>query len=167
MWPFTYSVVLFLFPRLFFAQEYQDFARIDGKEEWNYLQYVKNLLPVLSLKLSWLWLFPSIFLISLATYPLLAFTQRRKKKLPFDKFEDGKIILGQIIVMGLYSLLNLLKKENDGKNNLWNMSLSFIAGFSLFYFGQFVLYLENGYKYSLLLKSFGLFGCFLLNNFYE
>jgi len=47
------------------------------------------------------------------------------------------------------------------------MTASFIPGFALFYLGQFIMFGEDGYKYSLLLKSFGVIGCFLLNWQYD
>jgi len=72
--PFLYSVVLFLIPRLYMAQGYQDFAKLDGKVDWNFFNYTWKLLPKLVLKLSWLWFLPAIFFISVITYPLLAFS---------------------------------------------------------------------------------------------
>ena len=133
MIPFFYSVLLFLIPRLYLAQNDQAFTRVDGKINWNFFSYTWSLLPVLLLKLSWLWFLPAIWIISLITYPLLAFSQRRKKMLPFDYIEDGKIIIGQFIMMAIWSIPNFILPPETGMKYLMPMSLTFIVGFAMMY----------------------------------
>ena len=90
MVPFFVAIFLFLVPRLYLSQEYAPFHRIDGKIEWNLLKYYIGILPTIYGKLSWLWFLLGLFIDSQVNYPLLVWSQRRKKKLPIEIFgQDG------------------------------------------------------------------------------
>jgi hypothetical protein len=43
-------------------------------------------------KMSWLWFLPLLFVVSVLSYPTVAWTQRRARKIEIDFKEDGKII---------------------------------------------------------------------------
>lgn len=47
-------------------------------------------------KLSWLWYLPALFIDLVLTYPLVAWTVRRSRKIPFSQRDDGNIILLQL-----------------------------------------------------------------------
>jgi hypothetical protein len=82
MLPFGLAIPIFLVPRLFFGQEYEDFAYIKGKKEWNFLSYFVNIFKEgILMKLSWLWFLPVLFIDSIFCYPLLVWTVRRSKKI--------------------------------------------------------------------------------------
>ena len=90
--PFFVAIPLFLVPRLYFGQEIEDFARINDKV-LPFGEYLKAIFPVVFQKLSWLWFLPVLFITSILTYPVLAWSQRRKKGIPLDLVEDGKLVL--------------------------------------------------------------------------
>jgi hypothetical protein len=49
-------------------------------------------------KLSWLWYLPALFIDCILTYPLLAWTVRRARKIPFNGRDDGNIIFLQLAI---------------------------------------------------------------------
>ena len=54
---------------------------------------MKAALPTIYLKLSWLWYLPALFIDFIICYPLLRWTVRRSKEIPFDGLVDTGIIL--------------------------------------------------------------------------
>jgi surface polysaccharide O-acyltransferase-like enzyme len=77
--PFVIAIFVFLIPRLYFGQQYEDFTRNDGEIQNNYWEYQKGALPTIYLKLSWLWYLPALFIDCMLTYPLLRWSIRRSK----------------------------------------------------------------------------------------
>jgi surface polysaccharide O-acyltransferase-like enzyme len=77
--PFIVGIFVFLIPRLYFGQTYEDFTRVDGEVQPNYWEYMKAILPTVYLKLSWLWYLPALFIDFLICYPLLRWSIRRSK----------------------------------------------------------------------------------------
>ena len=94
MIPFGLAIPVFLVPRLFFGQEFEDFAYIQGKKEWNYSKYFVGIFKEgIVMKLSWLWFLPVLFIDSVLVYPLLAWTVRRARREAVDIRIDGAIIV--------------------------------------------------------------------------
>ena len=92
--PFVVAIFIFLIPRLYFGQQYEDFCRPDGEEiEQNYWEFMAKTLPTVHLKLSWLWYLPALFIDFMLCYPLLRWTVRRSQRIPFDPVVDIAIIL--------------------------------------------------------------------------
>jgi fucose 4-O-acetylase-like acetyltransferase len=91
--PFVVAIFVFLIPRLYFGQQYEDFTRPDDQIESNYWEYMKKMLPGIHLKLSWLWYLPALFIDCILTYPLLRWSIRRSKRIPFDPLVDTGIVL--------------------------------------------------------------------------
>ena len=91
--PFVVAIFVFLIPRLYFGQQYVDFTRPDDQIESNYWEYMKKMLPGIHLKLSWLWYLPALFIDCILTYPLLRWSIRRSKRIPFDPLVDTGIVL--------------------------------------------------------------------------
>jgi hypothetical protein len=54
---------------------------------------MKKMLPGIHLKLSWLWYLPALFIDCILTYPLLRWSIRRSKRIPFDPLVDTGIVL--------------------------------------------------------------------------
>ena len=82
--PFVIAVFIFLIPRLYLGQEYEDFTRPNGKTETDYWEFQRKTLPGIFGKLSWLWYLPALFVDCILTYPLLAWTIRRARKIPYN-----------------------------------------------------------------------------------
>lgn len=87
------AIFIFLIPRLYFGQEYEEFTRPDGEIETDFWVYVQKILPDIFSKLSWLWYLPALFIDCILTYPLLAWTVRRARKVPWHSRDDGNLIL--------------------------------------------------------------------------
>ena len=67
---------------------------------------MKAILPTVYLKLSWLWYLPALFIDFLICYPLLRWSIRRSKKIPFDPLTDTGIVLLQIVTLVIWALTN-------------------------------------------------------------
>jgi surface polysaccharide O-acyltransferase-like enzyme len=91
--PFVVAIFVFLIPRLYFGQQYEDFTRNDEKIESNYWEYLKATLPTIHQKLSWLWYLPALFIDCMLTFPLLRWTIRRSRNIPYDAMTDSGIVL--------------------------------------------------------------------------
>ena len=91
--PFVVAIFVFLIPRLYFGQQYEDFTRNDDKIESNYWTFMQATLPTIHIKLSWLWYLPALFIDCVLTYPLLRWTVRRSKGIPYDPLVDTGIIV--------------------------------------------------------------------------
>ena len=90
--PFVVAIFVFLIPRLYFGQQYEDFTRPDDVIENDYWLFMQKTLPTIHLKLSWLWYLPALFIDFMLCYPLLRWSIRRSKGIPFDGVTDTGII---------------------------------------------------------------------------
>jgi len=61
-------------------------------------------LPTILHKLSWLWFLPALFIDSNINYPLLVWSQRRSKGKAFEMKTDGGLIIGQVVMILLWSI---------------------------------------------------------------
>ena len=93
MLPFILAIFVFLIPRLYMGQEYEDWTRPNGKTEKDFGQFTLLTLPSIFSKLSWLWYLPALFVDCILTYPLLAWSIRRARKIPFNAWDDGNILI--------------------------------------------------------------------------
>lgn len=92
--PLVIAIPVLLIPRLYIGQEYEAFARPDGvNTEEDVGQFYLKTLPSIIVKISWLWFLLGLFLNCMVLYPLLAWTQRRKAKIPFGN-QDIYLIVG-------------------------------------------------------------------------
>mmetsp|Transcript_13236 Transcript_13236/g.22461 ORF Transcript_13236/g.22461 Transcript_13236/m.22461 type:complete len:194 (+) Transcript_13236:393-974(+) len=163
--PFILAIFIFLIPRLYFGQQYEDFTRPDGKIEEDYWSFQMKTLPTIFSKLSWLWYLPALFIDCILTYPLLAWSVRRAKKIPFDQRDDGNIIFLQIaiFVIWCYPCFYMDTSHNYGEKYLLPSILTLACIFFLFYTFQLLIYTENGAKYAMLIKLIGPLGSVALN----
>lgn len=78
---------------------------------------MQKILPTIYMKLSWLWYLPALFIDCILTYPLLRWTIRRSKGIPYDPVTDFGIVLHQIVTLGIWALINyfLVTKEQYGE----------------------------------------------------
>lgn len=90
--PFIVAIFVFLIPRLYFGQQYEDFTRPDDQIENDYWLFMTKTLPTVHLKLSWLWYLPALFIDFMLCYPLLRWTVRRSKGIPYDAVVDTGIV---------------------------------------------------------------------------
>jgi hypothetical protein len=163
--PFVLAIFVFLIPRLYFGQQYEDFTRIDGEVENNYWTYMQKTLPTIHLKLSWLWYLPALFIDCMLTYPLVRWSIRRSRKIPFDPLVDTGIIAHQLIILGLWCLpcYFLVTKDNFGAE-LLVPSIIVLGGIMfLFYALQLLVPRRNGHHFAILIKLIGPIGSILLN----
>jgi len=100
--PFIVGIFVFLMPRIYLGQQYEDWCRPDGEIENDYWQFQMKTLPSIATKLSWLWFLPTLFIDLMLTYPLLAWTVRRSRKIEFNARDDGNIILLQLAVWAIW-----------------------------------------------------------------
>ena len=168
--PFVASIFLFLIPRLYFSQGYESWTRprADRKIEYNFFQFMKLTLPGIITKLSWLWYLPAMFVDFMLTYPLLRWTQRRQKKIPFDKFTDIGIIVHQVVVFVIWALAckYIVKWRNYGEILLVPSIYALAGVYLVFYLFQFLIQNEEtGQKYAMIIKLVGPIGSAVLNNY--
>lgn len=90
--PFILGIFIFLIPRLYFGQTYEDFTRPNDEIETNYWEFTKKTLPSIHLKLSWLWYLPALFIDFMICYPLLRWSIRRSQGYKYDPLIDTAII---------------------------------------------------------------------------
>lgn len=116
--PFLVLLPLILVPRLYFAQDYEEFSRPDGQHiEWNYFLFLKKSLPTIIMKMSWLWFLLALFIDCLVVYPIVFWTQRRYAKKPLSAI-DAQLVIAQIFIFIGYSLINLSLLDNE-TNKKW------------------------------------------------
>lgn len=163
--PFIVAIFVFLIPRLYFGQQYEDFTRPDGETENDYWKFQTKTLPTIFSKLSWLWYLPALFIDCMLTYPLLAWSVRRARKIPFNTRDDGNIILLQlgIFLIWLYPCFYMDTSMNYGTRYLLPSVLTLMCIFFVFYVFQLLIYTENGDKYAMWLKIIGPLGSIALN----
>jgi hypothetical protein len=99
------------------------------------------------------------------TYPLLAWSVRRARKIPFNQRDDGNIIFLQIaiFIVWLYPCFYMDTSHNYGVRYLLPSHITLMAIFFCFYTFQLLIYTENGDKYALAMKCIGPLGSILLN----
>lgn len=163
--PFVAALFLFLVPRLYFGQQYEDWCRPDGVQEDDYWEFQRKTLPTILSKLSWLWYLPALFIDTILTYPLLAWTIRRSRKIPFNARDDGAIIFGQIVVftLWLFPCFYLDTYFNRGMEKLFPSTLTLIGVFFVYYTAQLAINTKHGDKYAMLIKLVGPIGSICLN----
>ena len=135
--PFVIAVFIFLIPRLYFGQQYEDFCRPDGKNiEDDYWTFqTKTLQGNIFIKLSWLWYLPALFIDCMLTYPLVAWSIRRSRKIPFDARDDGNIVFLQvaIFVIWLYPCIYMDTGNGYGMRYLLPSTLTLAGIMFIFY----------------------------------
>jgi len=116
-------------------------------------------------KLSWLWYLPALFIDIVLTYPLVAWTVRRSRKIPFNQRDDGNIILLQLalFVIWLFPCFYLDTKKDFGTRYLLPSTLTLMCIMFLFYTFQLLIHTENGDKYAMMIKIIGPIGGIALN----
>jgi hypothetical protein len=77
-------------------------------------------LPSIHLKLSWLWYLPALFIDFMLTYPLLRWSIRRSKRIPYDPLIDTGIIAHQMITLAVWGCVCyfLVTKDYYGRDYL-------------------------------------------------
>ena len=163
--PFIIAIFIFLIPRLYFGQSYEDFTRPDGEIEENYWTFQMKTLPTIGSKLSWLWYLPALFIDCILTYPLLAWSIRRARKIPFDQRDDTNIIFLQlaIFVIWCYPCFYMDTSYNYGVRYLLPSNLTLFAIIFFFYVVQLSIYTQNGDKNAMIIKVLGPLGSIALN----
>mmetsp|Transcript_12709 Transcript_12709/g.21410 ORF Transcript_12709/g.21410 Transcript_12709/m.21410 type:complete len:384 (-) Transcript_12709:73-1224(-) len=128
---------------------------------------MQKTLPTIHLKLSWLWYLPALFIDCMLTYPLLRWTIRRSKRIPFDPVVDTGIIVHQIVTLGIWCLpcYFLVTKDNYGAELLVPSIMVLGAIMFLFYTFQLLIYTPNGHQYAIWMKFIGPIGSICLNVF--
>jgi len=99
------------------------------------------------------------------TYPLVAWTVRRSRKIPFNQRDDGNIILLQLalFVIWLFPAFYLDTKKDFGTRYLLPSTLTLMCIMFLFYTFQLLIHTENGDKYAMWMKAIGPCGAIALN----
>ena len=113
--PVVFSIPLFIIPRLYVTQSWDDLGRVKkGTEiEWNIFKYLSQIfLDNFVMKLGHLWFLPVLLLVCLVNYPLLAYSRRRMKMLPVGR-KDVMIIIAQFIAIMCLTLLFFVLTLND------------------------------------------------------
>jgi hypothetical protein len=161
IFPLCLAIPILLIPRLYIGQEWEAFARPDGvhAEEDIGAFYLKTL-PSVIVKLSWLWFLLGLFLNCMVLYPLLAWTQRRKAKMPFGN-DDIALIIGQTLSFGSISYLGyVLAGPIYGPTQFLPSCIIVATYFAVQYS---VLFLNISDKNALHLKWIGPIAAVLLN----
>lgn len=133
--PFVLAIFIFLMPRLYFGQAYEDWCRPNDETENDYWTFQEKTLPSVPTKLSWLWYLPALFIDLVITYPLLAWTVRRSRKIPYNQRDDGNIILLQLAVFAiwLFPCFYIDTKKDLGTKYLLPSTLTLMCIFFFFY----------------------------------
>lgn len=95
-----------------------------------------NVLPQIPAKLSWLWFLVVLFAIMLLNYPLMAWSQRRKRNLGYDRAVDGKLILIFSITFSIWILLCCLSVSKD---DAFGFLIPAVGVLTLFYVVMFFI----------------------------
>lgn len=163
--PFVIAIFVFLIPRLYFGQQYEDYTRVDGEIQNNYWEFMKGTLPTIYLKLSWLWYLPALFIDFVICYPLLRWSVRRSKGIPFDGLIDTGIVLLQIITLALWATVNYYLVPTYNYNTLLLIpAIGVLAAvFFCLYTLQMTINTRYGHHNAMLIKLIGPIGSVLLN----
>ena len=163
--PFVIAIFIFLIPRLYFGQSYEDWTRPNGTKEDDYWEFQRLTLPTIFSKLSWLWYLPALFIDCVLTYPLLAWSIRRAKKIPFNGRDDGNIVFLQLAILTAwcYPCFYLDVSNRYGEKYLFPSVLTLAIVLMIFYVFQMLIYTEKGDKYAMWMKLIGPCGSMALN----
>jgi hypothetical protein len=116
--------------------------------------------------MSWLWFLPVLFIASVISYPLLIWSHRRQKKEKLTLCYDLGVITLQIIIFGIWSGVSLsIISEYDRLKSILPSILLIVFYYFIIYFYQFLLVMNNGYKFALYIKILGPIICIGLNYF--
>ena len=112
-----------------------------------------------------MWYLPALFIDCIITYPLVAWSIRRSRKIPFDARDDGNIVFLQIaiFVVWLYPAVYMDTGNGYGLRYLLPSTLTLAAIMFVFYIAQLSIYTENGDKYAMMIKLVGITGSICLN----
>ena len=163
--PFAAAIFIFLIPRLYLGQEYEDFTRPNDEIETDYWEFTKLTLPTIFSKLSWLWYLPALLIDCVITYPLLAWSIRRARKIPFSARDDGNIVLMQIVIffIWLYPCFYMDTDLDFGVRYLLPSTITLICIFILFYSLQLLMLLPGCDQVAMWMKLIGPLGSIALN----
>jgi hypothetical protein len=155
--PFVIALFIFLIPRLYFGQTYEDYTRVDGEINDNYWEFMKASLPGIYLKLSWLWYLPALFIDLILCYPLLRWTIRRSRGIPFDPLTDLGIITQQIVTLLLWAACNFYLIEGYDYNMKYSIPavITLAWVFFAFYVLQLLVARPNGHHFAVWIKLIG------------
>lgn len=171
--PFNIGFFLILPVRLYLAQSYQVFAKVCCDEkgehyiEHNFFVYYFKIFPNLIEKLSWLWFLLALFIDSLINYPMMAWTQRRVQKKPFDHNDImyfAGMAISRFIWMGVCSFCPPLNDKEVGLTELWPQIAMQFLFYCAIMFVQFLLNEDRPWLY-FAIKAFGPICCVLMNIF--
>jgi hypothetical protein len=126
---------------------------------------LKASLPGIYNKLSWLWYLPALFIDFMLCYPLLRWTIRRSRRIPFDAMTDTGIITLQLVTLGLWCLPNYyLVTYYDYNTTLLLPSIGVLGAVMFFmYTFQLLIPRANGHHYAIWIKFIGPIGHICLN----
>jgi len=164
--PFVLAIFIFLMPRLYFGQPYEDWTRPDKEHiETDYWTFNVQSLPGIMGKLSWLWYLPALFVDCIITFPLLAWSIRRAHKIPYHPRDDGNIIFLQLALLTAWAIPAVYLDTDDmyGEKYLLPSILTLAVVMMLFYILQLSIHTENGAKYAMWIKLLGPCGSIALN----
>jgi len=125
---------------------------------------MKKTLPTIHQKLSWLWYLPALFIDIMLTYPLLRWSIRRSKGIPFEPMTDIGIMTHQVVVLALWAAINFfLVPTMDYNITLLLPAIGVLTAVMFaFYFAQLMIMRPNGYHYAIWIKLIGPIGSILL-----
>ena len=128
---------------------------------------MQKTLPTVHLKLSWLWYLPALFIDCMLTYPLLRWSIRRSKGIPYDPVVDAGIVLHQIILLGIWMIPNYYLVTKDNYNTEYLIPSIICLGCVMFCFFTFQLAINRpgGHHYALWIKFVGPLGSIAMNMF--
>lgn len=158
------ACLVLLIPRLYLSQEYEHWTRVGDDVEPNYFVYAWKVLPYLPSRLSWLWFLGILFIAMVLNYPILAYSYRRKNRLPWESGKDGRLIAGQIVTLSVWAIpCATLVSLEDAHTYL----LPSIVVLALFYSLMFSVqhFILRDYRWAMLAKLIGPVCCVLMNNF--
>ena len=163
--PFIIGIFVFLIPRLYFGQTYEDFTRPNDEIETNYWDFTKKTLPSIHLKLSWLWYLPALFIDFIICYPLLRWSVRRSKGIKYDPLTDTAIIAHQLVTLAVWGTICYftVTKDNYGEIYLVPAVMTLAGVMFAVYSVQLACAGKRGYKYALAIKLIGPIGSICMN----
>jgi hypothetical protein len=133
---------------------------------------MKASLPTIYNKLSWLWYLPALFMDFMICYPLLRWSIRRSRKIPFDAVTDTGIVTLQLVTLGIWCIPNYyLIEYHDTLYGNYNTDLLLPAigvlscVFFVLYTFQLAINTRNGHQYAIWIKFIGPIGSICLNLF--
>jgi hypothetical protein len=96
---------------------------------------MQKTLPTIHLKLSWLWYLPALFIDFMICYPLLRWSIRRSKRIPYDPVTDTAIIAHQLVTLAIWACCCYFLVTKDSYGEIYLMPAICTLGciFFLFY----------------------------------